>query len=609
MTVKNKVKNNGKTKDTGAIKKEYAGFWKYMYKYMKEYRSKLTVTMLFAAVVGACIAIQPLVIKWIVDGGILNDSLAADGKLQYIAVMCMIYVGLGGSRILIWRFAYVNMLQALEGSIFNLRSDFFSHVQNMCMKFYDRTSVGELFNYIMGSPIVNIKTYMQQIFISVPYQSVSLVISVFALSSYDVTLTLIMLVTAMCMALFNFMARKKIKTLFKDYIRAETEASHYINDALQGMDAIKLYSIEENTLNSFKGFVSNMYKKGVKASIAQTSENFKPEFINYLGTAVIYFVGAISCISRGMSVGTLYAFLSSMGTILATLTSWLTIGLTKSTAEAGLYKILRILDMQTTTPEVDTDHVRSVEVERTSALSGNKPCISFKNVTFGYDSRPIFKNFSCDINYHESVALVGGSGSGKSTFTKLAMRLYDVSEGSILVHGRDIRQYHLHDLRVTFGVVPQNPFIFHGSIWDNIIIARPNASNNDVMKAMEIARVHEFVNDLPNGWNTIVGDGALNLSGGQKQRIAIARAVLGNPDILIFDEATSALDNISERHIQQAMEELMKTHTVIIVAHRLSTIRNADRILVFDKGKIVQEGTYDQLAAQDGEFKSLLNGQ
>ena len=285
--------------------------------------------MLFAAVVGACIAIQPLVIKWIVDGGILNDSLAADGKLQYIAVMCMIYVGLGGSRILIWRFAYVNMLQALEGSIFNLRSDFFSHVQNMCMKFYDRTSVGELFNYIMGSPIVNIKTYMQQIFISVPYQSVSLVISVFALSSYDVTLTLIMLVTAMCMALFNFMARKKIKTLFKDYIRAETEASHYINDALQGMDAIKLYSIEENTLNSFKGFVSNMYKKGVKASIAQTSENFKPEFINYLGTAVIYFVGAISCISRGMSVGTLYAFLSSMGTILATLTSWLTIGLTK----------------------------------------------------------------------------------------------------------------------------------------------------------------------------------------------------------------------------------------------------------------------------------------
>ena len=145
--------------------------------------------------------------------------------------------------------------------------------------------------------------------------------------------------------------------------------------------------------------------------------------------------------------------------------------------------------------------------------------------------------------------------------------------------------------------------------YNNIIIARPNASNNDVMKAMEIARVHEFVNDLPNGWNTIVGDGALNLSGGQKQRIAIARAVLGNPDILIFDEATSALDNISERHIQQAMEELMKTHTVIIVAHRLSTIRNADRILVFDKGKIVQEGTYGQLAAQDGEFKSLLNGQ
>ena len=146
-------------------------------------------------------------------------------------------------------------------------------------------------------------------------------------------------------------------------------------------------------------------------------------------------------------------------------------------------------------------------------------------------------------------------------------------------------------------------------ILENVRIARPTATNNEVIKAMEIAHVHEFVNELELGWNTIVGDGALGLSGGQKQRIAIARAVLGDPDILIFDEATSALDNISERHIQQAMEELMKDHTVIIVAHRLSTIKNVDRILVFDNGKVEQEGSYDELSNKDGIFKELLNAQ
>ena len=186
------------------------------------------------------------------------------------------------------------------------------------------------------------------------------------------------------------------------------------------------------------------------------------------------------------------------------------------------------------------------------------------------------------------------------------MRLYDVDDGSVNLHGRNIKDYRLHDMRKTFGVVPQNPFMFQCSIMENVRIARPEASNQDVIKAMEIAHVHEFVNELPSGWNTIIGDGGLTLSGGQKQRIAIARAVLGNPDILIFDEATSALDNISEKLIQQSMEELMKDHTVIIVAHRLTTIRNVDRILVFENGKIVEEGNYDKLVSSDGKFKELL---
>lgn len=589
-------------------KKNKFKFWQHMYPYIKEYRTKLAFTAVTSVLVGICVACQPLIIKYIVDDGIANESLLPKEKLSFVGIMCIVYLIFSCGRILMWRIGFSNMMKALEGSLFNLRSHFFKHVQHMCMKFYSTVSVGELFNCIMGSPIINIKTYMHQMFQTVPYQAASLAISLTALLSYDWVLTVVLVFTAFCMALINHISRKKIRLVSSDYIRTEAEASKYLNDTLHGMDAIKLYSVEADTFKTFQHFINEMFKKGVKASVAQAFEGFKPELIQYVGTAVVYIVGAFSCIYRGMSVGTLYAFLSSMGSILAILISWLNIGLQKSSAESGLSKIVQVLEQHSSTPEKEENKQRDVSVERDSAIAKGKPCIEFKDVSFGYDNREIFKHFNCKINYNESVALVGSSGSGKSTLTKLAMRLYDVSQGTVLVHGRDVRDYSMHDLRVSFGVVPQNPFIFYGSIWENVKIARPEASNKDIINAMEIAHVHEFVNEMENGWNTIVGDGGVNLSGGQMQRIAIARAVLGNPDILIFDEATSALDNISEKHIQQAMEELMKTHTIMIVAHRLSTIKNVDRIMVFKDGEVVEEGTYNELEHKGGAFTELLNG-
>lgn len=582
-------------------------FWKFMYPYIKEYRGKLIFTAFTSVLVGVCVACQPLVIKYIVDSGISNTAFSAEEKLSFVGIMCLIYMVFSFGRIFMWRIGFMNMMKALEGSLFNLRSRFFKHIQDMCMKRYGSMAQGELFNCIMGSPIINIKTYMHQMFQTVPFQAVSLAISLIALLSYDWLLTSILVLMSFCMAVINHISRRKMKIVTSDYIRTEAEASKYLNDTLHGMDAIKLYSIEDDTFRTFQHFISEMRNKGVKTSVTQTYEAMKPELIQYVGTAIVYAVGASACIYRGMSVGTFYAFLSSMGNILGILISWLNIGLQKSNAEAGIVKIAQVFEQSTSTPEKIANRQRNIMVERNSSIAKGKPCIEFKNVTFGYDSKMIFEDFNCQIKHNESVALVGSSGSGKSTLTKLAMRLYDVSKGTVLVYDKDVKDYSIHDLRVSFGVVPQNPFIFYGSIWDNIKIARPDAANIDIIQAMEIAHVHEFVNDLEQGWNTIVGDGGVKLSGGQIQRIAIARAVLGKPDILIFDEATSALDNISEKHIQQAMEELMKTHTLIIVAHRLSTIKNVDRIMVFDGGKIVEEGTYKELENKGGMFSRLLN--
>ncbi len=582
-------------------------FWKNMWPYIKEYKNKLIFCIICSMLVGICVAVQPLVIKYIVDNGISNQSLAADEKITFVASMCMLYIFISVCRVVLWRLGFSKMFRSLEGSLFNLRSRFFSHVQQMDMKFYEKNPSGVLFNCIMGTPMANIKNYMNQIFIGVPYQLISLCISLFALMFYDWVLTFILLTIAVVMAIFNKLARRKIKRISSEYIKSEAEVSKYLSDTLNGMDAIKLYSIEDSTYNKFSNVLTNMYEKGVVASTSHQNESVKPEMIQYIGTAIIYFVGAVSCVYRNVSVGTLYAFLSSMTSILAILITWLNINLIKSSAESGLKHIVDILNTQTATPEKIERQQYSIEIEKNAATRNQKPCVEFRDIDFAYDNRKIFSGFSAQIKYGESVALVGGSGSGKSTFSKLLMRLYDVQQGEVLIHGKNIKDYSLHDLRVSFGIVPQDTFIFYGSIWDNIKIARPNASNKDIIQAMETAHVHEFVNNLEKGWNTIVGDGGLDLSGGQKQRIAIARAILGNPDILIFDEATSALDNISEKAIQDAMEALMKTHTVIIIAHRLSTIRNVDRIMVFDSGKIIEEGTYDQLSQkEDGTFAKLL---
>lgn len=607
-------------------KKEKAfPFWKTLLPYTKGHERNIAVAMVLSFIAGIAMAIQPLVIKYIVDDGIGaedpsdpwlvsffrgifgNDgTVTATFQIQIVASLALFYVLLGILRFITWSIAASRMYNALEGSLFNIRSRFFSHIQHLCMRFYDKKSSGELYNCIMGSPMASIRAFLQSIIMGLPYQIIFFAISMIALLSYDWQLTLILLVTAVVMAVLNRLSKKKIRASSRAYLTAEKEASKYMTDVLNGADSVKMYAIEDDMVHKFDGYIDEMKKRGAKHSFSVTFENLKPELTQYVGIAVVYLVGGIYCVTSGLTVGILYAFLSSMTSILQTLNSWFNLALTRASAEVALQNIEEVLEENSTTPEKE-DGVRSVEVERTSAQSAGKPCISFKNVTFAYDKRKIFDGLNCDIKYGESIGLVGSSGSGKSTFTKLAMRLYEIDGGELLIHGKDLRSYPLHELRLSFGVVPQSPFIFRGTIWDNIRLARPDATNYEIIQAMEIAHVHEFVNQLPMGWATVIGDGALGLSGGQKQRIAIARAILKNPDILIFDEATSALDNISERHIQEAMESLMKTHTVLIIAHRLSTVRNVDRILVFNEGEIVEEGSYDELAAGNGLFRRMLD--
>ncbi len=589
-------------KKTYKPEKKKIAFWRSIFVYLKEYRIFAFFAIFFSALTGVFVAIQPFVIKYIVDEGITVRK-----SLPYVAVACGIFLFVVIARIVLYRIALHNTIKVLEGTLFKMRSHVFNHISHLCMRFYDKRSTGEIYNCIMGSPMSQISNFLRSVFISIPYQMISFFISLGAMVYYDWVLTSIMLLTAVAMAILSFFSRKKIRKSSKIYMTSESEAGKYISDIFHGMDSVKMYSIEENVENQFLTHLKDMRTKGVAYTFSVSREGLKPELANYIGTAIVYFVGAFSCLYRGLTVGTLYAFLSSMGVILGTLNSWLGISLTKSAADSGLERVLEMINETTSTPDPSKNDTKDINASKKKAEAENLPCIEFNHVEFAYTDKNIFNGLCCKINYNESIALVGGSGSGKSTFGKLLMRLYDINSGEIKVHGENVKNYKGKELRYSFGIVPQNPFVFLGTVIDNVRITCPYATDEEIKRAMKIARVDEFVTHLPDGINTMIGDGALTLSGGQKQRIAIARAVLKNPDILLFDEATSALDNISEKHIQASIDDLMKEHTVIIIAHRLSTIRNVDRILVFDDGKIVEDGDYNTLAHANGIFQSLLD--
>lgn len=576
--------------------------------YLKKYRLSIFVAMMCSAFTGVCVALQPLVIKHIVDKGITNDALDNGQKLQLVLFMCGIYVLLAVVRILTYNTGYRLLLNGMESALRDLKFRVFDHVEHMGLRFHSEVSVGELHNCLNGTPITNIRTYLQSIILSVPYQSVAMAISLVALFGYDWVMTLVLLCTAILMALLNFFARKKIQKLSAEQIQVETKANHLLVDMLRGMEAVKMYGVEESFLSKFEHTIKNVHETKVKVTFANHMESMKVELAQYVGIAVLYMVGAVSCIYRDCTTGVLYAFLSSMTTILGILSSWLTMSLNKVSAQSGMDAITRIINKEIDVPDIPQEFSKDVFKAYNTMERKQFSCVEFSDVEFAYDDKKIFNGFNCRLRPGESVALVGESGSGKSTFTKLLLRLYDVQEGSVRVFGNDVKDYSVRTLRSAFGVVPQSTTIFHGTVWDNIKLACPTATDEEILRAIDMAQMNEFKDSLENGWDTVVGDGGRELSGGQRQRVGIARAVLGDPKILIFDEATSALDNVSERAVQSAMEALMKTHTVIVVAHRLSTIKNVDRILVFRHGQIVEEGTYDELAQKEGGyFRKMLN--
>ena len=323
-TEEKKNKKNAETEQNKKLDSEKGlkgkAFWATLFPYMKPYRHNIILAMVFSLLTGFCVALQPFVIKFIVDTGIGGDPIELFGKelfrfgadatkathMTFVVIAVGVYVCLSILRVSSWGFGLSNMLKALEGTLFTLRSRFFGHVQRMCMHFSDKNSSGELYNYIMGSPMANIKAYLHSLIQSVPYQAVALVISLVALCSYSWKLTILIVATAIAMALINYMARAKIRRASQTFLTAEKETSKYITDILHGSEAVKMYSIEQKTIERFENYISNLKDSGIHYTMSTFMTSVRIEMMQYLGTALVYLLGGFLCLDAG------YGFLACL---------------------------------------------------------------------------------------------------------------------------------------------------------------------------------------------------------------------------------------------------------------------------------------------------------
>jgi ATP-binding cassette subfamily B protein len=375
--------------------------------------------------------------------------------------------------------------------------------------------------------------------------------------------------------------------------------SSILHDILNGIRVVKSYGSEVKEIKRYADCSEEWAKNSVKAEITWYLIVPATQFILTIGNFFVLYFGGEMILGEKMSLGELVQFTTYVAMLYEPI-RWLT-EIPKNLADVSVSagKVFEILDEQSDV--ADSPNALTPEI---------KGEIEFSDVYFGYRAyNPVLKGVSCKIGKGEMIGIVGHSGAGKSTMTNLIMRLYDCTEGSIKIDGADIRDIAQDSLRSQVGAVLQETFLFDGSVLENIAYARPGASFESVIKAAKTANAHEFIVKLPDGYNTRVGNKGYQLSGGERQRIAIARAILHDPKIIILDEATASLDTQTEKQIQEALGRLTKGRTTIAIAHRLSTLRNADRLFVLDKGRLAEQGTHDELMRLKGFYYKLVMAQ
>lgn len=563
--------------------------------YFKKYKWILVIDLLCASLTTVCELVFPMLVRYITNTGINN---IASLTIELIVKIGIFYLVL---RIID---AAANFYMADTGHIMgakietDMRRDLFSHLQRLSYSYYSEHKVGQIMARIT-SDLFDITEFAhhcpEEFFVC----GLKIVVSFIILCGVNVPLTLIIFATLPIILCLVKFFNTRMRRAFKSQRDQIGEINSQVEDTLLGIRVVKSFANEKIEKEKFedgnKKFLETKKVGYFYMAGFQTSNRFF-EGIMYLAVVV---AGSIFMIKGKINPADFTAYLLYVSTLLASVR---TIIQFTEQFQRGMTGIERFLEIMDAPIEIED----KPNAKQLTNVAGN---IKFENVSFHYndDNTNVLTKINLNIKKGDSVALVGPSGGGKTTLCNLIPRFYDVTEGSISIDGNDIRDVTLSSLRNSIGVVQQEVYLFSGTVFENIAYGLPGADMEAVITAAKRAGAHEFISALPNGYDTYVGERGVKLSGGQKQRISIARVFLKNPPILILDEATSALDNESEKIVQDSLEELAKGRTVFTIAHRLTTIRNANLILVLTEKGIEEQGTHQELIKQDGIYNNLYS--
>ncbi len=564
---------------------------------LKPHAGVLSFALLLNFLHGSAISFQTLMPKYLIDDVILANGLSLPQRYTRAAQLIGLYLfGSLVCRMAAWHWSYRMFTRVRETVLFGLRVRFFRHINHLCLRFHTRTQSGELFSYLFGSPLTQVQQYFHHVTNSVPGAVFTLLTSLIWMANWDWLMTLVLALSVGTNVFMMHFIRQRMQAIHRDYQFIEGNVSGHVSDLLRGHRDVKLYAMEEQVIAQFETHADLVSRKSWQRDIRSHMHWMKPEGLTYLFFSLLCGMAVWCHFHRGLQIGEIQGYLASFVALQQPLNLLLQASTFRGSAEASLKRLNDVLETASTTPDPE---------ERAVQRPGRGDIV-LRDLHFAYEQQQTLNGIALTIPYGQRIALVGPSGSGKTTLAQLLLRFYLPDRGEILIDECNVRDCRGADLRRLFGVVPQDPYFFRTTLRDNIRLVLPEADDAAIRRVCEAASAWEFVEAMPAGLETTVGEGGSTLSGGQKQRLAIARALLHEPSYFIFDEATSALDNISERLIQESLDRIIAGRTAIFIAHRLATVRTCDRIVVLQQGRIVQDGTYDELLRVPGLFKAMV---